>query len=85
MTTDVWLAEKSGSGPSEVMGIFSEPDRAKQACQDDANEYFGAAHTDELHWQQAGRLDYYSASYHHPAAGTYLFQVTRYAVDEARR
>lgn len=79
----VYLTEKSGGLPSEVLGIFSSPQRAREVCQESANEYFGAGHTDLLKWVMAADGGYSSASYYHPGAGmNYLFQVTRYTVDE---
>lgn len=78
---EVWLAEKSGGLPSEVLGIFSAPGRATDVCQDVANEYFGAARTPPLKW--AGDDGYRNASYYCPGDGiNYLFQVTRFAVDQ---
>jgi hypothetical protein len=77
----VWLAERSQHGyASEIFGAFSTPERAREVCQDDANAFFGAARTPPLSW--LGSEGYSSASYHHPEAGNYLFQVTGFTVDE---
>jgi hypothetical protein len=77
---NVWLAEKSGAGSTEQYGIFSRPERAKKVCQDAADDYLGPQNTPALNWQGVG--GHTSASYHHPAAGMFLFQITRFTVDE---
>jgi hypothetical protein len=77
----VWLAEQSSGYPSEILGVFSKPERARQACQDIADGYFGPAHTPPLTW--LGNDGHSSASWHHPAAGIYLFQITQFKVDQA--
>jgi hypothetical protein len=78
--TDVWLAEKNSKSASLVFGVFSTPEIAVQICQDDANGYFGAANTPPLRW--LGNDSYRSASYIHPCGGSFLFQVTRFTVDQ---
>lgn len=80
--TDVWLAEKSGGGFDTVFGVFSKPEKAVQVCQDSANEYFGAARPVPLKWLTNNDGNYRSASYVHPLGGSYLFQVTKFTVDE---
>jgi hypothetical protein len=81
VTGYVWLAEKSlGGTPAEHMGLFSNPGRARKVCQDAADEYFGAEKTPPLNW--LGDAGYASATYHHPCGGMFLFQVTRFAVDQ---
>lgn len=78
----VWLAEyHEGGRPGDVLGIFSDPEKARDACQDKASEYFGADRTPPLNW--TGDDGHCSADYHQPAAPySYLFQVTRFTVDE---
>lgn len=78
--TAVWLTQVNNAGPAEIIGVFSSPERAKKACQDQANAYFGAARTPALKW--LGNDGHWSASYHHPGSGMQLFQVTRYEVDQ---
>ena len=34
-----WLAKKNQSGPPDVLGLFTSPERAKRVCQESANEY----------------------------------------------
>jgi hypothetical protein len=80
--TDVWLTEKSGNGWDTVFGIFSTPEKAIEICQDSANEYFGAAKPVPLKWLVTKDGGYRSASYVHPTGGHYLFQVTKFTVDE---
>lgn len=77
----VWLTEKhGGGGPADVLGIFSTPEDSEKVCQDDADAYFGPASTPPLRWLKSD--GYESASYHHPACGMFLFQITRFTVDE---
>lgn len=76
---NVWLAERATSGPTHVFGIFSTPEKAAGVCQDDADDFFGPARTDRLSW--IGDDSHRSASYRHPAAGTYVYLVTRSVVD----
>lgn len=75
----VYLAEKSDRYRT-VYGIFSTQDKAEQACQDAANTHFGVARTPPLQWLR-NPAGYSSAPYDDPH-GTYLFQVTRYTIDE---
>jgi hypothetical protein len=77
---DVWLADQLNMGATELLGVFSSSERAKKVCQDVANEYFGEANTPALSW--LGDDGYASASHHSPATGMWLFQVTRFTVDE---
>jgi hypothetical protein len=78
---NVWLAEKAGSPVDrEVYGVFSSAELAKRACQDVADQYFGKRNTPALKW--LGDYGYSSASYHQPVTGMWLFQVTRFTVDE---
>jgi hypothetical protein len=79
--TSVWLAEKSGN-PPDIIGIFSTPERARETCQETAAEFFGP-HSRALTWQET--KGYSSAAYHHPESGMFLFQVTRFTVDEASK
>lgn len=83
----VWLTEKSGgSMGSDVLGVFSNPDRARKVCQDIANEYFGERNTPPLKW--LGDAGHASASYYHPDSaygGMVLFQVTRLIVDQEQQ
>lgn len=76
---NVWLAEQQNMGVRDTLGIFSGPVKARKACQDVANEYFGDANTPVLSW--LGDDGYCSASHHQPVTGTYLFQVTMFVVD----
>lgn len=78
--TAVWLAEKTGRADKDVLGMFSTPEKAVQACQDEANGFFGAAKTPPLRW--LGDDGYRNAPYVHPCGGNALFQVTRFTVDE---
>jgi hypothetical protein len=79
----VWLAEKSGAGvAADVVGIFSSLDKAEDACWGIAGEYFGKERTAPLRWLRQAGGGYSSAPYHHPCAGMFLFQVTRFRVDE---
>ena len=73
---NVWLAEQHSPPSAEILGIFSDPVRARKVCQDAANEYFGEKNTPALTW--LGDDGYCSASYHHPVAGMWLFQITRF-------
>jgi hypothetical protein len=78
--SEVWLTEKTEcTGPTDVLGIFSTPEAARQACQESADEYLGAAKTPPLQW--LGHAGYMSADYTHPANGVFLFQVTMFVVD----
>ena len=77
---DVWLAEQHNMGAREALGIFSDPGRARKVCQDIANEYFGERNTPPLTWR--GDDGYTYASHHNPVTGMWLFQVTRYTVDQ---
>lgn len=77
---NVWLTEQHTPPSIEVLGIFSDPVRARKVCQDAANEYFGDKNTPALRW--LGDDGYSSASYHHPVAGMWLFQITRFTVDD---
>lgn len=79
MSVQVWLAEKAYGGPSDILGIFSKPERAKAACQDEADTYLGQGNTPTLRWHDYE--GHSSASYHHPASGMWTFSVTRYTVD----
>lgn len=78
----VWLTEKisHGSAGSEVYGIFSDPERGKQSCQDAADEYFGKHNSVPLQW--LGDDGYRSAWYQHPLGASFLFQITRFEVDK---
>lgn len=78
----VWLTERSeGHWRPDVLGIVSDPDKGRKACQDDASEYFGAGRTPPLKW--TGSDGYDSASYYQPGTGSNIFyQVTRFTVDE---
>jgi hypothetical protein len=78
----VWLAKKNQGGPSDVLGLFTSPERAKRVCQESANEYFGAKHTTALIWQ--GDDTYCSASYSHPGAGMQVFTVDMYELDKVQ-
>jgi hypothetical protein len=73
---NLWLAEESSGGPSEVLGIYADLDHARRACQDRASEYFGAAATPPLTW--TGDERHASATYHHPGSGMRLLQITRF-------
>lgn len=77
---NVWLAQEHNMGSTEILGIFSDPVRARKVCQDLANQYFGEKNTPVLSW--LGDDGYCSASYHQPVTGNWLFQVTRFTVDE---
>jgi hypothetical protein len=79
LTPVVYLAENSDRY-HHVYGIFSSQDKAEAVCQAVANQYFGAEHTPALKWTRHG--GHSSASYQHPAAGTWFFQVTGFTVDE---
>lgn len=80
---NVYLTEKSGSAvASELLGIFSDPERARKVCQDSADEFFGHEHTPPLNWLSHANGGYSSASYQHPEAGRFLFQITMVVVDE---
>lgn len=76
----VWLAERAYSGPSDILGVFSDDIRAKHACQDSANAYMGERLTSALSWRDYD--GHSSASYHHPCNGMWTFMVTRYTVNE---
>jgi hypothetical protein len=78
----VWLAKKNQSGPSDVLGLFSSPERAKRVCQESANEYMGERSTPVLIWQ--GDDTSCSADYHHPAAGMQVFTVDMYELDKVQ-
>jgi len=77
---NLWLAERSGWGPRTPIGLFSKPERAREICQDVANEYFGARNTPALRWQ--GDDSYSHAAHHDPNTGMLLFQIIRLTVDE---
>ncbi len=77
----VWLAEKSGSGFPEILGIVSTPEAGKKACQASASEYFGVRNTPPPNWH--GDDGHASASYSTPHE-SFFFQVTRFTVDEIR-
>ena len=77
---NVWLAEQYNAGTTELLGVFSDPAVARKVCQDSANEFFGEKNTPELRW--LGDDGYASASHHQPVGGNYLFQVTRFIVDQ---
>ena len=79
---DVYLAENLGGAGREVYGIFGTAERAKEACQEKASEFFGEKITKPLHWM--GDESYVlSASYQDPG-GYYLFMITRFTIDERR-
>ena len=78
----VWLAKKNQSGPSDVLGLFSSPERAKRVCQESANEYLGEKHTPALIWQ--GDDACCSASHHHPGAGMQVFTIDMYELDKVQ-
>jgi hypothetical protein len=78
--TYVWLTKKNQSGPPDVLGLFSSPERAKRVCQESANEYLGEKHTPALIWQ--GDDTYCSASYHHPGTGVQIFTIDMYELDK---
>jgi len=81
MTTHAWLAEECPAGPKEIIGIFSDPDKAQDACQASAGEYFGPENTKPLHWNgYDGRI---MASHYDPGSGNVIFVITRFTVDEA--
>lgn len=80
MKEAVWLAERAYGGPSDILGLFSTPEKAKKACQDQADQFFGASNTSQLGWRDYE--GHSSAPYHHPANGMCLFAVTRYLVDD---
>lgn len=77
----VWLAEYTSHLRSNILGIVSDPEKGRQACQDVANEYFGAKNTPPLNWH--GDDGHASTSYSNPVE-TFFFQVTRFTVDEIR-
>lgn len=76
---NVWQAESIKGPYRETYGVFSTLTRARGVCQGVADQYYGADRTLPLRW--VGDEAYCSASYHHPAEGMYLFEVTRRTVD----
>lgn len=84
--TAVWLTQLNSYSPAETIGIFSSPERAKEACQRIANEYLGERSTPALKWQGnhkvASLATHWSASHHHLAVGMQLFQTTCYELDQ---
>ena len=75
----VWLAQRNRD---DVLGIFTGPARARKACQDQANEYFGPARTPALTWSGSDE-SVQVASYYHPGAdGNWAFIITPYELDK---
>jgi hypothetical protein len=80
-TGTVWLARKNRD---DVLGIFTSPARARKACQDQADEYFGASRTPALVWSGSDETSQ-SAGYYQPGAGeNYVFIVTPFELDKAQ-
>jgi hypothetical protein len=78
-TGTVWLAQVNRD---DVLGIFTSPGKARQACQDQANEYFGPARTPALTWSGSDET-VQLASYYHPGEGlNQVFITTPYELDK---
>lgn len=76
---EVWIAEDGVNLEHEIYGVFTSPDKAKDACRKVAEDYFGSNGTPPLNWNDSEGFS--MAIYANPVR-TYVFQVTRFVVDE---
>lgn len=77
---DVWLTEDAVN--REVYGIFADPEKGKEICQEKASEFFGEKTTKPLRWM--GDESYVLSASYGDAGGRYLFVITRHTVDEKK-